>query len=70
MNLFEKNVGDLDRAVRIVLGAALLGSAVFSLVEAPLSYALGLVGAILVLTGVFGRCGIYSVFGINTAKKK
>lgn len=57
------NVGSIDRAVRVLLGLALL-SAIF-LVAGPLRW-LALAGLVLLVTAAFGVCPLYSVLGINT----
>jgi len=68
MKIGEKNVGSVDRVVRIVLGLALLFAGARYL-AGILSYVVMLVGIALVLTGLLGTCTLYSLFGINTAKK-
>ncbi len=55
------NEGKLDRAVRIVLGLALIAM-VFIGPQTPW----GWVGIVPLLTGLVGYCPLYSVFGINT----
>jgi len=66
MKLFEKNVGTVDRIVRVILGIVLiLVSALY--MATPLLYLGALIGVILIGRGVFGTCGIYSLLGINTA---
>lgn len=69
MKIGEKNVGSLDRVVRIVLGLALLFAGARYL-AGLLSYVVMLVGIALVLTGLLGTCTLYSLLGINTAGKK
>lgn len=64
------NIGSLDRAARLVLGAALL-VAPFALPEffAPLGqwrFAVAAVGAVLLGTAVFRVCPAYMLFGIRT----
>ncbi|MBD3210745.1 DUF2892 domain-containing protein [Candidatus Micrarchaeota archaeon] len=61
----EVNEGKIDRFFRIVFGLVFLGGGYLYL-AAPLSWAVMLVGAILVVTGVTGYCGVYSVLGIST----
>ncbi|MBI2871704.1 MAG: DUF2892 domain-containing protein [Chloroflexi bacterium] len=61
--MFAKNMGTVDRAVRVVLGIAML-SALF-VVEGPARFA-GLVGIIPLLTGVVGSCPLYTLLGLNT----
>ncbi len=56
-----QNVGGIDKAIRIVLGLALAGVAVYTEI-----WWLAAVGALLALTGVIGRCGLYYLLGINT----
>ena len=55
------NEGKLDRAVRIVLGMALIAM-VFIGPQTPW----GWIGAVPLLTGLIGYCPIYSVLGIKT----
>ncbi|MDD2655797.1 MAG: DUF2892 domain-containing protein [Candidatus ainarchaeum sp.] len=69
MKFFEKNVGNLDRAVRVVLGLALLYYSFISLLP-PLIYAGIIVAAILLFTGLMGTCALYSFLGMDTLRKK
>lgn len=55
------NEGIVDRAIRIVLGAALL-----SLTVVGPQTLLGLVGLVPLLTGIAGFCPLYGLFGIRT----
>lgn len=71
----ERNVGTLDRNVRIVLGVlaglvgvlALTGYLAASALVAALAIA---IGAVLFVTGTAQRCPIYAGAGINTAEKR
>ena len=56
-----RNEGTIDRALRIVLGLALI-----SLVFVGPQTAWGWVGLIPLVTGAVGTCPLYSIFGINT----
>jgi len=56
-----QNVGGIDKAIRIVVGLALVGIAVYTEM-----WWLAAVGALLALTGLVGRCGLYYLLGINT----
>jgi len=58
------NVGNLDRAVRIVLGSTLLSLAAFGVIG-PWGYA----GLILVLTGMVALCPLYSLLGWRTTAR-
>ena len=69
MNIGEKNVGTIDRAVRLIFGIALLAAFALNIVAAPLSYLVALIGLIALVTGAIGTCPAYSVIGITTIGK-
>ncbi|MDH5617910.1 MAG: DUF2892 domain-containing protein [Gammaproteobacteria bacterium] len=56
-----KNEGNLDRILRVVVGAA-----VVSLVFVGPQSAWGWVGLVPLITGLVGTCPVYSLLGINT----
>ncbi|WP_439104883.1 YgaP family membrane protein [Celeribacter marinus] len=58
--MFQKNVGGLDRILRIVVGVALIAG--FFVYGNPLF----LIGIVPLATGLFSSCLVYSLFGINT----
>ncbi|MFP3949891.1 MAG: DUF2892 domain-containing protein [Candidatus Micrarchaeia archaeon] len=61
----KKNVGIIDRVFRVVFGIAFItGSLLF--LTPPLSYPLMLLGAILIVTGLWGKCWVYKYLGIDT----
>ena len=60
-----KNVGPIDRSLRIFLGVALVVSACFM---HGLWCWIALPGAILLLTGATARCPLYIPVGINTTR--
>ncbi|MCK9579885.1 MAG: DUF2892 domain-containing protein [Methanoregula sp.] len=66
MNIGEKNVGTVDRVVRIIVGIAFLAGFALNMVAAPLSYLVVLIGIIALVTGAIGTCPAYSVIGIST----
>jgi hypothetical protein len=70
LKIGEKNVGMIDRVVRIVLGIVLLGVFALNMVAAPWSYLVVIIGLIALATGVFGTCALYSLIGMNTLGKK
>lgn len=57
------NMGSIDRAIRIVVGIALL--ALLALADTPQRW-WGLFGIPLVLTAVIGWCPAYSIFRVST----
>jgi hypothetical protein len=68
MKIGEKNVGDVDKAVRVVVALAAFYAFGTGMVGAPLSYIVALVGIAMMGTAIFGTCGLYSILGINTCK--
>ncbi len=66
----EKNVGMVDRVIRIILGIILLYLFLVNMVAAPWSYLVALIGLILLMTGIVGSCPLYSMLGMNTLGKK
>jgi hypothetical protein len=68
MKLFEKNVGQIDRIVRLVVGVV-LAVVGYLYLAAPLSYVAYLLAVIMLFTGLMGTCALYSLIGINTAAK-
>lgn len=57
-----KNVGTIDRTVRIVAGLALIGWGLFA------QSWWGAIGAVPLLTGLVGWCPAYLPLGIKTCK--
>jgi hypothetical protein len=70
MKIGEKNVGMIDRVVRIILGIILLIAVVMKMVAAPWSYLVALIGLIALVTGAVGTCALYSILGMDTLPKK
>lgn len=62
-----KNVGSIDRVIRIILGIGAL-SLIFW-VDSPLKW-LGLIGLIFITTGIINFCPLYVPFHISTHKDK
>ena len=57
------NIGDIDRIIRIVLGALLI-----ILAFTPVIGWWGLIGILPLATGIMRFCPAYSLMGINTCK--
>jgi len=67
----DQNVGRMDSIVRIAVGAiaglvslGILGNVVAG--PPILSLVLGVVAIAMLVTGATGRCGLYSLIGVNT----
>ena len=66
----KKNMGTLDKAIRIVL--ALVGGSLLigGLIKGTLGIVVGILAAIFIITSIIGFCPIYTLLGISTAKKQ
>ncbi|WP_323036689.1 DUF2892 domain-containing protein [Pararhodobacter sp.] len=62
--MFSRNVGPIDRLLRLVIGAALLAG-FFLYPEAPYRW-LFLIGIVPLATGVMSSCLLYRLFGFST----
>lgn len=59
------NVGGIDKIVRIVAGAGLIGATAAGLLPVW-----GYIGVVPLATGLMGWCPAYSIFGMNTCATK
>lgn len=60
----EKNVGKLDRIVRVLVGLSIVWAGIY------FKSLFGLIGIIPIITAVIGWCPLYIPFGINSCKKE
>ena len=60
-----KNVGGIDRTLRIVVGIALMAAAATGAIGVW-----GYIGVVPLLTGLMGWCPPYAMLGFNTCKAK
>ncbi len=59
-----KNVGSVDKNVRIIAGLVVIGAGLY------FQSWFGAIGVIFLLTGLINFCPMYIPFGISTMKKK
>jgi hypothetical protein len=62
--MFQKNVGGVDKIIRIIGGLGIFGCGVYFSI-----WWLYVIGIVVFLTGILSRCGLYTLLGINTNKK-
>ncbi|NMD09209.1 MAG: DUF2892 domain-containing protein [Phyllobacteriaceae bacterium] len=63
----SKNVGTIDRVLRVIIGVALLAFAFLS----GSQYAwIGYIGVVPLLTAALGSCPLYSIVGLSTCPVK
>ncbi|MCX6308770.1 MAG: DUF2892 domain-containing protein [Bacteroidia bacterium] len=66
----KKNMGTIDKTVRIVLALVAVVLFFTHVVSGVLGIVLLVVAGIFVLTSLLSFCPLYWPFGINTSKKK
>jgi hypothetical protein len=66
--MLKKNVGGIDRVLRIVVGLALLAG-FFLNADATYRWAY-LIGVVPLLTGIISSCPLYSILGLSTCPMK
>jgi hypothetical protein len=62
--MIKENVGGIDRTLRIIIGAVLIGIGLWYL-----SW-WGAIGVVLMLTALLGWCPVYLPFGVSTSNKE
>lgn len=63
-HMMNLNIGRLDRLIRVLTGALLIGAGIYDQTW------WGAVGVIPLATGIAGICPIYYLLGINTKSKR
>jgi hypothetical protein len=61
-----RNIGSIDRGLRVVLGLALLAYALGFIGKGSSFSWVGWIGVVPLLTALIGNCPAYSIFGFNT----
>lgn len=62
--MLKKNVGTIDRALRVIVGLALLAG--FALNPGAAYSWIYLIGVIPLATGLVSSCPLYSILGMST----
>jgi hypothetical protein len=68
--MIERNLGNAERVIRLVMGLLFGG---WALSQTPLNggeWALVALFVVLVLNGIFSRCYLWYLFDINTAGRR
>jgi hypothetical protein len=66
----QRNTGNPDRAIRLVIAGLLAVAAIAGVVTAPLSYLALAVAGIMLVTGVTGFCPIYAILRVSTCPRR
>jgi hypothetical protein len=65
----KKNVGTIDRVIRVVVALVIIALFLTHMVSGTLGIILLVLAAILFITGSIGFCLLYWILGINTLPK-
>ncbi len=63
-----KNVGGVERGIRLAIGIGLLALAFLHVVIGTLAIVAYVIGAVALITGLIRYCPAWSIFGINTCQ--
>ncbi len=66
----KRNMGTIDKIVRIFIAVAVLVLYLTHLISGVLTIILLIISGIFILTSLFSFCPVWWTFGISTANKK
>lgn len=66
----KKNMGSIDRVVRIIIAAIVAGLFFANIITGVLAIVLLAISGIFVLTSFVSFCPIYAIFGLNSCAVK
>lgn len=66
----KRNMGNLDRGIRLAIAAIVAVLIVTGTVSGALAIVLGVLAAVFVLTSAIGFCPLYAPFGISTCPRR
>lgn len=64
-----KNVGSIDRIIRILFAVLVAVLYFTGVISGTLALILGILAAVLLVTGLIGFCPLYAIFKLSTAAK-
>lgn len=66
----KKNVGTTDKWIRIIIALIIVALYFANVISGTLAIVLLIVAGMFIITGFVGFCGLYTLLGISTCKKK
>jgi len=66
----KKNMGGLDKLIRVILALVAGLLIYFEVVVGPLAYILLVIIGVFVITSLIGFCPLYGIFGVNSCRTK
>ncbi len=64
----EKNMGTLDRGIRVGLAAMVILLMLFNVIQGTAAVILGILALVFVVTSAVGFCPLYKVLKVSTKK--
>jgi len=68
--IMAKNVGTADIIIRLLIAVAAAVLIFTKTITGTWAIVLGIVGVVMLLTALAGRCGLYALLGISTCPMK
>lgn len=65
----KKNMGTIDKVVRILVAAVIAGLYFANQISGTLAIALLVLAGVFIFTSLIGTCPLYLPFGLSTIKK-
>lgn len=65
----KKNMGTIDRTIRIILALAIAVLYFMNVISGTLAIVLLVIAVVFVLTSIIGYCPLYSLLGISSRKR-
>jgi hypothetical protein len=65
----KKNMGSLDRSIRVVLAAIVAVLYFAGVISGPVAVVLGILALVFLATSFVGTCPLYLPFGLSTLRK-
>ncbi len=66
----KKNIGTIDKTIRVILGFVIFGLYFAKIITGTLAIVLIILAGVFFITSIFSFCPLYHLLGINTCKKK
>ncbi len=66
----NKNMGVIDRTIRIAVALVCFGLIAMNVVTGTLAIILGILGVVFILTSLISWCPLYAPFKLSTCKTK
>jgi len=67
--MIERNLGNLERVIRLALGMIIVGLAVSAPTLSLTELFVGFIGLTLILNGVFSRCYVWYFLNLDTTEQ-